>query len=78
MVNLPDRIAGIELSRRNRLVVYYLTGLLVLIGFYTVTYNVVMTQLEGVDQSIFASFEFIVQTMTTTGTGRTRTFGAIP
>ena len=70
MVNLPDRIAGIELSRRNRLVVYYLTGLLVLIGFYTVTYNVVMTQLEGVDQSIFASFEFIVQTMTTTGYGQ--------
>ena len=70
MVDLPDRIADIELSRRNRLVVYYLSGLLVLIGFYTVSYNVMMARLEGVDQSIFASFEFIVQTMTTTGYGQ--------
>jgi Trk K+ transport system NAD-binding subunit len=70
MVDLPDRLSDVRLSRRNRLVVYYLTGLLVLILVYTVTYNVALSQLEGVDQSIFASFEFIVQTMTTTGYGQ--------
>ena len=70
MVDLPDRIADIELSRRNRLVVYYLSGLFALILVYTVTYNVALSELEGVDQSIFASFEFIVQTMTTTGYGQ--------
>ncbi|MBB6644739.1 NAD-binding protein [Halobellus ruber] len=70
MVYLPDRISDIELSRRDRLVVYYLSGLLVLIFAYTVTYNVLMAELEGADQSMFASFEFIVQTMTTTGYGQ--------
>ena len=70
MVDLPDRISDIQLSRRNRLVVYYLSGLFLLILVYTVTYNVALAELEGVDQPIFASFEFIVQTMTTTGYGQ--------
>jgi Trk K+ transport system NAD-binding subunit len=33
-------------------------------------YNLALAQLEGVNQSIFASFEFVVQTMTTTGYGQ--------
>ena len=70
MVDLPDRLSDIQLSRRDRLVAYYLTGLVLLVLAYTVTYNVALAQLEGVDQSIFASFEFIVQTMTTTGYGQ--------
>jgi Trk K+ transport system NAD-binding subunit len=70
MVDLPDRLSDIQLSRRDRLVVYYLSGLFGLIIVYTVTYNVALAELEGVDQSIFASFEFIVQTMTTTGYGQ--------
>jgi len=70
MVDLPERLSDIELSRRNRLVAYYLTGLVLLVLLYTVTYNVALAQLEGVDQSLFASFEFIVQTMTTTGYGQ--------
>jgi len=70
MVDLPERLSDIELSRRDRLVVYYLTGLAVLVLVFTVTYNVALAQLEGVNQSIFASFEFIVQTMTTTGYGQ--------
>jgi Trk K+ transport system NAD-binding subunit len=64
--SLPD----IEYSRRNRLVIYYLVGLVVLVLCYTATYNVALAYLEGVDQSVFASFEFVVQTMTTTGYGQ--------
>jgi len=70
MVDLPERLSDVELSRRNRLVIYYLSGLFALIFVYSVTYNVALAELEGVDQSIFASFEFIVQTMTTTGYGQ--------
>jgi voltage-gated potassium channel len=70
MVSLPWTVPEIEISRRNRRVVYYLTGLAVLIVVYAVLYNLALAQLEGVDQSIFASFEFIVQTMTTTGYGQ--------
>jgi len=59
-----------ELSRRNRRVVYYLAGLGILALVYTVVYNLALARLEGVNQSIFASFEFVVQTMTTTGYGQ--------
>ena len=70
MVDLPEPLSEIQLSRRNRLVVYYLTGLVGLVLLYTIIYNVALARLEGVNQSIFASFEFIVQTMTTTGYGQ--------
>ncbi|NHN41108.1 TrkA family potassium uptake protein [Halorubellus sp. JP-L1] len=70
MVHVPKSLSVTNLSRRNRLVVYYLTGLLALVGLYTVVYNVMMAELEGVNQSIFASLEFVVQTMTTTGYGQ--------
>lgn len=55
---------------RYRRIVYYLAGLATLVLVYTVLYNVAMARLEGVNQSIFASFEFVVQTMTTTGYGQ--------
>lgn len=64
--SLPD----IDLSRRDRLIVYYLVGLATLAVVYATAYNTVLSRLEGVDQSIFASFEFVVQTMTTTGYGQ--------
>jgi Trk K+ transport system NAD-binding subunit len=70
MVSLPERVTEIELSRRDRLVVYYVVGLAVLAVTYAVVYNVMMARLEGVEQSIFASFEWVVQTMTTTGYGQ--------
>jgi voltage-gated potassium channel len=70
MVSLSQRLPEVELSRRNRLIAYYLVGLVLLVCLYSVMYNVVMARLEGVNQSIFASFEFIVQTMTTTGYGQ--------
>jgi Trk K+ transport system NAD-binding subunit len=59
-----------DLTRRDRLVVYYLLGLVFLIAAYTLLYNLAMSSLEGAHQSIFASFEFVVQTMTTTGYGQ--------
>lgn len=70
MNSLFRRLHELELSRRDRLIVYYLSGLLLLVGIYTVVYNLAMAGLEGVNQSIFASFEFVVQTMTTTGYGQ--------
>jgi voltage-gated potassium channel len=70
MVSVPSSLSEIDLSRRNRLVVYYICGLAGLVLTYTVIYQQIMLQMEGVDRSIFASFEFIVQTMTTTGYGQ--------
>ena len=70
MVSFPWTVSKIEFSRRNRRVAYYLAGLGVLVLVYTVVYNLALARLEGVNQSIFASFEYIVQTMTTTGYGQ--------
>lgn len=70
MVFFPWTVPEIDLSRRNRRVVYYLAGLVMLVLVYTVAYNLALARLEGVNQSIFASFEFVVQTMTTTGYGQ--------
>lgn len=70
MVSLPWSFPELNISRRYRLISYYLTGLVCLALLYTVVYNVLMAELEGVNQSIFASFEFVVQTMTTTGYGQ--------
>ncbi len=65
-----SRLSTIGLSRRNRLIVYYLFALGVLVAGLVVAYNAIMLRFEGVDQSIFASLEFVIQTMTTTGYGQ--------
>jgi voltage-gated potassium channel len=70
MVTLPPHLPDFDWSRRNRRIVYYLVGIVFLVLFYTVVYNLAMAWLEGIEQSIFASFEFVVQTMTTTGYGQ--------
>jgi len=70
MVDLAEQLSDFQLSRRNRLVVYYMAGLVALVLVYTITYQVAMARLEGANRSIFASFEFVVQTMTTTGYGQ--------
>jgi len=67
---LSQRLPEIEFSRRNRLIIYYVVGLILLVLLYAVIYNIALARLEGVNQSIFASFEFVVQTMTTTGYGQ--------
>jgi len=66
---LPDAIDDISLTRRDRLIVYYAAGLVVLVGTYTLLYHLGMTHLEGDDHSIFRSFQTVVETFTTTGFG---------
>ncbi len=61
---------GLELNRRDRLIALYFLGLAGTVLLFTVAYNQFLWHLEGVGQSIFASFEFVVQTMTTTGYGQ--------
>jgi len=68
--SFPESRDDISLTRRDRLVLYYLLGLTTLVAAYTVGYNLAMAEIEGVDQSVFASLEFVVQTMTTTGYGQ--------
>ena len=68
--SFPESRDDISLTRRDRLVLYYLLGLSTLVAAYTVVYNLAMAEIEGVDQSLFSSFEFVVQTMTTTGYGQ--------
>ncbi|ELZ78457.1 TrkA-N domain-containing protein [Haloferax larsenii JCM 13917] len=70
MTSLPESIRRFGPSRRIRHVIYYIIGLVSLVVFYAVAYNYALARLEGVDQSIFASFEFVIQTMTTTGYGQ--------
>lgn len=67
---LLQRLPAGNLSRRNRLVIYYLVGLVIVVSTYAVLYNIAISRLEGVDQSIFRSLEFVMQTMTTTGYGQ--------
>jgi Trk K+ transport system NAD-binding subunit len=70
MVSLPELPSLNGMSYRKRLVLYYITGLVVAVFVFAVIYNVVMSELEGANQSIFASLDFVVQTMTTTGFGQ--------
>lgn len=63
----PD--TDIDLSRRNRLILYYLFGIFVIVLLYTVLYNYGMRVFEGESYSIFRSFQTVVETMTTTGYG---------
>jgi voltage-gated potassium channel len=70
MIPVPRSPSEVELTRRNRLIFYYIVGLVLVVLTYTVLYNVALSPLEGVHQSIFASLEFVIQTMTTTGYGQ--------
>lgn len=69
MSALSRSLRDVELSRRNRLVVYYLIGLVTVVISYTVLYNFGMRTFEGRDYSIFRSFQTVIETMTTTGYG---------
>ncbi len=66
----PPRIfPDIELSRRYRLIVYYLIGIVVVVLLYALLYNYGMSTFEGENQSFFHSTGVVVETMTTTGYG---------
>ncbi len=58
-----------DLSRRHRLVLLYVAGLVGIILFYSFVYNYGMRTLEGDSHSFFRSFQTVVETMTTTGYG---------
>jgi Trk K+ transport system NAD-binding subunit len=69
MVSLPDSIS--DLSRRHRLVVYYIVGLVAMVLLITVVYFYGMRTLEGEgpEYTIFNALTTVVETMTTTGYG---------
>ncbi|QKY20022.1 TrkA family potassium uptake protein [Halolamina sp. CBA1230] len=69
MVSLPDSIS--DLSRRHRLVAYYIVGLVAMVLFITVVYFYGMRTLEGegAEYTIFNALTTVVETMTTTGYG---------
>jgi Trk K+ transport system NAD-binding subunit len=69
MGRLTDLFDDVNLSRRDRLIVYYVIGLIVVVGTYTILYNLGMTHLEGRNHSIFRSFQTVIETFTTTGFG---------
>ena len=58
-----------DLSQRQRLLLIFVAGLVSVILLYTVVYNWGMGALEERPQSIFRSFQTVVETMTTTGYG---------
>jgi Trk K+ transport system NAD-binding subunit len=69
MVSVPWSDSEVELSRRNRLIVYYILGIGAVVCLYAVLYNYGMRVFEGDDHSMFRSFQTVVETMTTTGYG---------
>ncbi|WP_339105998.1 NAD-binding protein [Haloterrigena salinisoli] len=58
-----------DLTQRQRLLLIFLVSLVLVVLFYTVVYNWGMRALENRPQSIFRSFQTVVETMTTTGFG---------
>ena len=69
MVRLPRITADLDISRRYRLIIYYLIGIAGVVLLYASVYNYGMAVYEGRPQSIFHSAEVVVETMTTTGYG---------
>ncbi|MFB6361455.1 MAG: hypothetical protein ABEH59_09060 [Halobacteriales archaeon] len=66
---LPRSALDIELSRRYRLIVNYLLGIVVIVVLYGALYNYGMLVFEGEAQSYPHSLQVVVETMTTTGYG---------
>ncbi|MEF8907122.1 MAG: NAD-binding protein [Haloarculaceae archaeon] len=66
---VPDSLSPRNLTKRQRLLAVFVAGLAVIIGTYTVLYNLGMNVLEGRPQSVFQSFQTVTETMTTTGYG---------
>ncbi len=58
-----------DLTQRQRLLVLFVVGLILVVLFYTLVYNWGMRTLENDPQSIFRSLNTVVETMTTTGYG---------
>jgi len=59
----------IDLSRRNRIIAYYIIGLASVVTLYAFLYNYGMLVFEGRNHPLSRSFQTVVETMTTTGYG---------
>ena len=66
---VPDSLRLRNLTKRQRLLGVFVLGLAVIVGTYTVLYNLGMQFFEGRPQSVFRSFQTVTETMTTTGYG---------
>ncbi|MDZ7745802.1 MAG: NAD-binding protein [Halobacteriales archaeon] len=66
---LVDKLPPKRFTRRQRLLLVYIVGLVTLILSYTLLYNAGMRYFEGDQQSLFHSANIVVETMTTTGYG---------
>ncbi|WP_049955041.1 potassium channel family protein [Halostagnicola larsenii] len=58
-----------DLTQRQRLLLLFVAGLVLIVLFYTIVYNWGMRVLEDRPQSLFRSLNTVVETMTTTGYG---------
>ncbi|SDZ76768.1 Trk K+ transport system, NAD-binding component [Haloplanus vescus] len=66
---LVDKLPPKRFTRRQRLLLVYVVGLVTVILSYTLLYNAGMRYFEGTQQSVFHSAQIVVETMTTTGYG---------
>ncbi|WP_302082214.1 potassium channel family protein [Salinibaculum rarum] len=64
-----DRLPLGGLTRRQRLLVVYVVGLVSVVGLYVVLYYAGMRHLENRPRTIFHSLQIVTETMTTTGYG---------
>lgn len=64
-----DMLPPKRFSRRQRLLLAYVVGLVTIILVYVLVYNLGMAYFEGDRQSLFHSAQIVVETMTTTGYG---------
>ncbi|MFC7132226.1 MULTISPECIES: NAD-binding protein [Salinibaculum] len=64
-----DRLPPKRFTRRQRLVLFYALGLVLVVGGYTVVYYAGMRYIEGRPRTVFHSAQIVVETMTTTGYG---------
>lgn len=64
-----DRLPLGDLTRRQRLLVVYVAGLVSVIGLYVVLYYTGMRYLEDRPRTLFHSLQIVTETMTTTGYG---------
>jgi Trk K+ transport system NAD-binding subunit len=58
-----------DLTRRQRLLVVYAVGLVSVVLAYTLAYAYGMRTLENRPRTVFRAFNFVIETMTTTGYG---------
>ncbi|WP_340098819.1 potassium channel family protein [Salinibaculum salinum] len=64
-----DRLPLRGLTRRQRLLVVYVVGVVSVVGMYTLLYSAGMRYLEGRPRTLFHSLQIVTETMTTTGYG---------